>query len=116
MLLTPIMAAAGLFAALCQFAAHHLMRDRRYQTCIPRYIVGSAIVLAAFACGWLLDEAQHPVLALIYIYTASLIGTRIGYATDPKPKASIEEILDALDKRAAAIVGEHSDNGSANRD
>jgi len=116
MLLTPIMATAGLFAALCQFAAHHLMRERHYETCVPRYVVGSAIVLVAFACGFLLDETQQPVVALAYLYGASLVGTRIGYATDPAPKPDIEQQVAYLDKRAAAIVGEHSDDGTEHSD
>lgn len=109
-MLTPTMATAGLIAALLQFTAHHLMRERVYKTCIPRYIVGSTIVCVCFAAGWAIDQAQHPIAALLYLYGASFVGTRIGYATDPKPKPDIEQQLDYLDARAAAIVAEHTDD------
>lgn len=115
MILTPVMATAGLVAALCQFAAHHLMRDSK-ASCVRRYIVGSAIVCACFAIGWWVDPTQHPTAALLYLYAASYIGTRAGYATNPKPKPSLEEQVAYLDKRAAAVVGEHTDDGKAHRD
>lgn len=110
------MAIAGLIAALCQFTAHHLMRESK-AAYIPRYVVGSAIVLVCFAGGWLADTSHEPITALVYLYFASFIGTRIGYATDPKPPKpapDLDQIVAALDKRAAAIAGEHSEDESRN--
>lgn len=116
MILTPVMATAGLIAALCQFAAHHLMRERRYKTPRTRYVVGSAIVLVCFAIGWAVDPSQHPTIALLYIYAASYVGTRVGYATDPKPQPKQRPSADDLEKWAGAIVAEHTDNESGHGD
>src|SRR5262245_4339269 len=99
------MIAAGLFAALCQFAAHHLMRDR--PAYIPRYVVGSAIVLACFAAAWLIESNQNPITALTYLYFASYVGTRLGYATDPKPQPRAKPSAEEIEKWASPIAAEH---------
>jgi len=116
MLLTPTMAVAGLIAALLQFAAHHLMRDKKYRTCVPRYIAGSAVVLACFAVAWFIEPTQHPVTALLYIYGASFVGTKAGYATDPKPQLRRKPSAEELELWSAPIASEHSDDGKAHRD
>lgn len=105
-LLTLSTAAAGITAGACQLLAHHLMRGRSYPTPIPRYAVGSFIVFASFAVALVIDPRQDPIIALAYIYAASMVATWLGYDNDPAPARFEATPLD-IEKWAAAIESEH---------
>lgn len=108
MLLTQSMAIFGIAAGFFQWTAHRMMRRRTYATPIPRYAVGSFIILCCFAAGWGMEPAQHPVIGLVLTYGTSLIGTWLGYEQD-RPVATEKDV----DRLLGHVIAEHT-NGEGN--
>lgn len=104
MLLTPIMAAAGIGAALAQWIAHQLVAGRVWATPIVRYTIGATISLLAFSAAYAVDGRQDAISGVWYVFGASAVGTWLGYIGDPQPTP--HDAID-LDKLAGYIVSEH---------
>ena len=107
MLLTPIMAAAGVVAALAQWVAHQLVRGRVWATPIVRYTIGATICLVAFSAAYAADVRQDTITGVWYVFGASAVGTWLGYIGDPAPTP--HDAID-LDKLAGYIVSEHNES------
>jgi hypothetical protein len=106
MLLTWPLVTAGIVTGVGAFVAHWLMRDRRYATPIPRYIVGVLLALIPWGCALVIEETSitTAIVGAFYSFLCGAIGTWIGYETDPQAApvttADVERIV-------AAIEGEH---------
>ena len=107
MVLTPIMAAAGIAAGLMQWVAHQLVRDRVWATPIARYTIGVTIALLTFSLAYATDSRQDAITGVWYVFGASAVGTWLGYIGDPVPTP--HDAID-LDKLAGYIVSEHNES------
>ena len=114
MLLTPMMAGAGVLVGLCQWIAHQLAytqgAPKRWATNLVRYAIGVSLALVAFSIAYALDERQNAIIAIWYVFGASGVATWIAHAGDPAP-ARMPALNDAmLEKFAQAIVDEHDES------
>lgn len=111
MVLTPIMAAAGIAAGLMQWVAHQLVRDRVWATPIARYTIGVTIALLTFSLAYATDSRQDAITGVWYVFGASAVGTWLGYIGDPAP-AFARTSADDLERWAAVIAEEHRSDES----
>ena len=108
MLLTPIMAGAGILAALAQWVAHQAVKGHRWATPIVRYTIGVFLCLLAFSIAYSADSRANVVSSIWYVFGASGIATWLAYIGDPQP-APMPPVAD-LESLVNSIVAEHEQN------